>query len=154
MIAAEATRRPAQWPAQVDIFGVQCTPTSYAEATEAIVRAGDENQPGVVSCHAVHALITASGDPELRRMVNTFDMVTPDGQPVRWALNLLHGTHLRQRVYGPELMLQVCAAAAEREVPIYLYGGSEAVVEQLTEKLTRQIPGLDIAGYESPPEYR
>ena len=31
----------------------------------------------------------------------------PDGQPVRWALNALHGAGLRDRVRGPELMLRV-----------------------------------------------
>ena len=36
-----------------------------------------------------------------------FDVVTPDGQPVRWALNLLHGAGLADRVYGPTLTLRV-----------------------------------------------
>jgi hypothetical protein len=72
----------------------------------------------------VHAVVTASCDPELRAMINSFDVVGPDGQPVRWALNLLHGTRLRDRLYGPEMMTRLCRRAAEEGLPIFLYGGT------------------------------
>ena len=78
------------WPPKYDLFGVQVGATNYAEATGAIIEAARRRQPAVVSLHATHALITASGDPALRKAVNTFEMLGPDGQPVRWALNLLH----------------------------------------------------------------
>jgi exopolysaccharide biosynthesis WecB/TagA/CpsF family protein len=99
----------------------------------------------------VHAIITASCDPELRDKCNTFDMVTPDGQPVRWALNLLYGAKLKERVYGPELMLRLCRRAGEVGIPVYLYGGSPVVVEALRTNLSEMYPKLEIAGYESPP---
>jgi exopolysaccharide biosynthesis WecB/TagA/CpsF family protein len=113
--------------------------------------AAQHSRHHVVACHAVHAIVTSSGDPALCEQVNQFDMVTPDGQPVRWALNILHGAKLADRVYGPELTLRVCRAAAEQSVPIYLYGGSPEVLELLHHKLLEQIPDLIIAGEESPP---
>lgn len=139
------------WPEKVDLFGVGYTPTTYDGATAAIIAAAHRHQAGVVSCHAVHAVVTCSGDADLKDKVNQFEMITPDGQPVRWGLNLLYGTALRDRVYGPELMLRLCQQAATEGVPIYLYGGSEAVVEQLAKNLNGQFPQLNIAGYESPP---
>src|SRR5262245_35217669 len=96
------------WPRKCDLFGVGVSPTTYDEAVAVIASAASRRQPSVVSCHAVHAVVTASNDAVLRDKVNTFDMVTPDGQPVRWALNLLHRVGLRERVYGPELMLRLC----------------------------------------------
>ncbi len=142
---------PVEWPRKVDIFGVEVTPTTYEQATETIIYAAQQRTPGVISCHAVHAIITASCDPQLRDQVNQFDMITPDGQPVRWALNLLHGTHLRERVYGPELTLRLCQRAAQTGVSIYLYGGSPEVVETLQSNLKEMFPRLEVAGYESPP---
>lgn len=139
------------WPGKLDVLGVAVTPTTYDEAAQVIVEAARRGQPGVVSCHAVHAIVTASCDPALRDKVNTFDMITPDGQPVRWALNLLHGAGLRDRVYGPALMLRLCQQAAATGVPLYLYGGSPAVVAQLRANLQRDFPGLRIAGAEAPP---
>jgi exopolysaccharide biosynthesis WecB/TagA/CpsF family protein len=125
--------------------------TTYAEATEVILRAAQRGLPAVVACQAVHAVITATTDPSLLRQVNSFDLVTPDGQPVRWAMNLLHGTRLRERVYGPELMLRLCRGCAAAGISVYLYGGSPAVVEKLHANLERLCPGLRIAGWESPP---
>src|SRR4029079_5881710 len=100
----------------------------------------------MVPGQAVHAVVTASSDPDLRDKMNAFDLVTPDGQPVRWALNLLHRAGLRDRVYGPELTLRLCQAAAEHGVPIYLYGGSPAVLEKLQANLLQRFPGLRIVG--------
>ena len=150
-IQERAIQKQIAWPRKVDLFGVDYSPTNYAEATETVIDAALQQVPGIVSCHAVHALASASCDPELRDMINAFDMVTPDGQPVRWAMNLLHGAKLTDRVYGPELTVRLCQRAAEAGVSIYLYGGSPAVVEKLQENLQSRYPGLVVAGYESPP---
>jgi N-acetylglucosaminyldiphosphoundecaprenol N-acetyl-beta-D-mannosaminyltransferase len=105
----------------------------------------------VVSLHAAHAIVTAANDPSLREAVNTFELIGTDGQPVRWAMNWLHGTKLRDRVYGPELMLRLCRRAAELDVGIYLYGSSTEVIEALQRNLLEKYPGLRIVGAEAPP---
>lgn len=142
---------PTGWPRKVDLFGVGVSATTYDEATAAIMRAARRRVSGVVSCQAVHAVMTTRDDPALRARVATFEIVTPDGQPVRWALNLLHDAQLRDRVYGPELMLRLCQAAADTGTSIYLYGGSPEVATRLRARLTSQLPGLRVAGCESPP---
>jgi exopolysaccharide biosynthesis WecB/TagA/CpsF family protein len=135
----------------VDLFGVGVSVTTYEEAVTAILRAAAAGEPTVVSCHAAHAIVTASGDATLREQVNRFQMVCPDGQPIRWAVNRLHGARLPDRVYGPELMFRLCARAAEVGVAVYLYGGSPPVAGRLRENLLRLAPGLRIAGCEAPP---
>jgi exopolysaccharide biosynthesis WecB/TagA/CpsF family protein len=142
---------PVRWPRKVDLFGVGVSVTTYDGAAEAILRAAAQGTPGVVSCHAVHALVTASRTPSLRAKVNTFDLVSPDGQPVRWALSLLHGARLPDRVYGPELMLRLCRGAAAAGIPVYLYGGSPDVAEKLQSNLRGLYPDLRITGCEAPP---
>lgn len=138
------------WPPKFDILGVQVSSTQYSELTADIIRAARERRPTVVSCHAVHAIVTASDDEELLRQVNTFESITPDGQPVRWALNWLHKTKLRERVYGPELMLRICQAARDNDISVYLFGGTPEVLKKLTENLQYSISGLKLFG-EAPP---
>lgn len=140
-----------KWPPKYDLFGVQVSATTYDEAVDVIMQAARRRLPAVVSLHAVHALVTASGDPLLREKVNTFQMIGPDGQPVRWAMNLLHGTGLRDRVCGPELTLRLCRRAAQQDVPIYLYGSTPEVLGKLRANLTAMCPALRIVGAESPP---
>jgi exopolysaccharide biosynthesis WecB/TagA/CpsF family protein len=142
---------PVYWPAKRDLFGVGVSVTEYDEATTTIFQAARRGIPAVVTCHAVHAIVTASCDPSLRDQVNTFELVCADGQPVRWALNLLYGTRLAERIYGPELMLRLCRGASELGIPIYLYGGNPAVAERLEANLLRRFPTLRIAGCEAPP---
>ena len=90
--------------------------------------------PAVVDHMPVHGLMEAARRPELRAKLNSFDIVAPDGQPVRWALNLLHqDVQLVDRVYGPELMLRICRRAAEQGIGVYLYGSQPHVVERLRE---------------------
>ncbi len=76
-------------------------------------RGGQRRRTYRVSAFAVHGVMEAHDDPALLHRVNEFEMVTPDGQPVRWALNLLYRCDLKERVYGPTLMLNVCREAAE-----------------------------------------
>lgn len=140
-----------RWPVKYDLFGVKVNATTYGEAETLIFDAARQQMPAVVSLHAVHAVVTAAGDPALREKVNGFQIVAPDGQPVRWALNLLYRTGLRDRVYGPELTLRLCRRAAEDGVPVYLYGSTPETIEKLQENLAASFPGLQIAGAEAPP---
>jgi len=77
-----------------------------------------------------------------------FDLIVPDGQPVRWALNWLHGARLADRVYGPALMLKTCQRAAEDRLPIFLFGGTSELLAALQSNLRRLFPSLSIAGVE------
>lgn len=140
-----------RWPRKHDMFGVQVSETTYDEAVEVILEAARRREHAVISLHAVHAVVTASCDPVLRKKVNTFQLVGPDGQPVRWALNWLHRTRLSERVCGPELTLRLCRRAAREGVSIFLYGGSERVLAQLQSNLIANNPGLVVAGAVSPP---
>ncbi len=78
--------------------------------------------------------------------LNQLEMIVPDGQPVRWGLNLIHRVGLPDRVYGPNLTLKVCEAAAEMELPIFLFGGKATTLERLESNLKQKFPSIRIAG--------
>lgn len=141
----------ASWPRKVRLFGVDISVTDYDELCHAVFASCQSDRPAVVSCYAVHGLVTSGRDDQLRDAVNRFQAVTPDGQPIRWGLNRFYGCDLKDRVYGPELMLRLCRGAAERGLPIYLYGSTEAVLDQLSRRLVERFPELVIAGTHAPP---
>jgi exopolysaccharide biosynthesis WecB/TagA/CpsF family protein len=64
---------------------------------------------------------------------------------------MLHGAGLRERVYGPELMLRLCRMAADAGLGVYLYGGTPEVLDRLVARLSRRCPGLCVVGAEAPP---
>lgn len=135
-------------PDRKSVIGVPVSVTDYAETVEVLLDAAVMRRPLCVTALAVHGVVEAVRDPEMRDAIAAFDIVTPDGQPVRMALNLLHRAQLQDRVYGPTLMLNLCEAAAARGVPIYLYGSTEETVTALGARLSERFAGLQVAATE------
>jgi N-acetylglucosaminyldiphosphoundecaprenol N-acetyl-beta-D-mannosaminyltransferase len=131
-----------------NLLGVLVDGVDYDAAVSRIAEAADERRAYGVSALAVHGVMTGVLNPEQRYRLNALDLVTPDGQPVRWGLNRLHGTAIPDRVYGPQLMLVACELAAERGYPVYLYGSRQAVLDRLVRRLRLLVPGIEIAGAE------
>ena len=136
-----------------NVLGVRVDAVDYASAVDRVMNAARARRPLAVTALAVHGVMTGVQDRVHGARLNAFDLVTPDGQPVRWALNLLHHTHLADRVYGPELMLRVLASCAREDVPVYLYGSTTQTLDRLVDKLRELLPTLRIAGLE-PSKFR
>jgi exopolysaccharide biosynthesis WecB/TagA/CpsF family protein len=151
MIQTGTSSSPVKWPRKFDLFGVRVSATSYDEAEEAVIAAAKQHVPAVVSHNDVRALIDASRDPELREAANSFEIVAPDGQPIRWALNACHRAGLGERVTGAELMCRLCERAAREGLSIYLYGSTPLVSAALEVELARRWPELKVAGAGCPP---
>jgi exopolysaccharide biosynthesis WecB/TagA/CpsF family protein len=152
MLAAPPTTMPATlWPVRMDVLGVEVSVTSYDELCRLFIAAARRNEPALASFLPVHGVVTAAMDKGYQYVINAFDVVAPDGQPVRWALNWLHKVNLSDRVSGPHLMLRLCARAAIEGVGIYLYGSTDDTLKKLAANLKDLFPAIRIVGVESPP---
>src|SRR5690242_12524218 len=136
-----------------NVLGVQVDAVDYAAAVDKILTAAREQRPLAVTALAVHGVMTGVQDRAHGARLNAFDLVTPDGQPVRWALNNLYGAGLTDRVYGPDLTLKVLASCADEGLPVYLYGSTVDTLDRLVPALTARLPGLKVAGAE-PSKFR
>lgn len=132
-----------------NLLGIQINAIDYEAAVEKIIDAAYQQQPLAVSALAVHGVMTGVLDPEHGYRLNHLDLVVPDGQPVRWGLNWLYRCNLKDRVYGPTLMLKICDRAAQDGLPIFLYGSTPTVLDHLTTNLQQQFPTLQIAGQQA-----
>jgi N-acetylglucosaminyldiphosphoundecaprenol N-acetyl-beta-D-mannosaminyltransferase len=136
-----------------NVLGVLIDEVDYDSAVSLVVAAAREQQPFALTALAVHGVMTGVSDDAHAARLNSFDLVTPDGQPVRWALNMLHHSGLSDRVYGPSLTWRVLERCAADGLPVFLYGSTEPTLERLTAALTGRLPGLKIAGTE-PSKFR
>lgn len=98
----------------------------------------------------VNSLVSALEDGHYRKATLNATLSLPDGMPVVWLLRL-KGHAIRERVYGPDLMLLLCAEAAKLGWRCFLYGGAPGVPEQLKRVLEARFPGINIVGTYSPP---
>jgi len=129
-----------------NVIGVNVCAVDYESAVDKIIGAAKARRPLGVSALAVHGVMTGVMDSAHRHRLNRLELIVPDGQPVRWALNLLHGCKLKDRVYGPNLMLETCRKAAEEGVSIFLFGGKQELLDTLESQLMTKFPELKIAG--------
>lgn len=135
------------------VLGVNIDAVDYDYAVKRIVEAAQKEESCATSALAAHGVMTGYRDQVHRRRLNGLDLVVPDGQPVRWALNWIHGVKLSDRVYGPRLTLKVIEAAARKQLPVYFYGSRQETLNRLTSNLQKQYPTLVIAGSE-PSKFR
>jgi len=129
-----------------NVLGIYIDAVDYAAAVTRIIDTAKRCQPMAISALAVHGLMTGVMDATHRYRLSQFDLLLPDGQPVRWAMNWLYGVQLPDRVYGPTLMMRVCEQAAAEGLPVFLYGNTATVLDALCENLRRHVPNLKIAG--------
>jgi N-acetylglucosaminyldiphosphoundecaprenol N-acetyl-beta-D-mannosaminyltransferase len=139
------------WPRKFNLFGVPVSAVTCEQACDAILIAAQRREPAVVSAFSVHALIEAVTTSELAKKASQFAMIIPDGQPVRWALNWLHGARLKRNVRGSELMWRLCQRAEDEGVSIYLYGSTSETLAAIKANLLKAFPTIEIVGAEAPP---
>lgn len=132
---------------RLNVFGIGVSKTTYAEAADAIVAAGKRRQSFAMTALAVHGLVEAVTDDAFGDVINRhFDLVTPDGMPVKWAMNLLHRAKLTNRVAGPEVIWHVFERAEREGVSIFLFGSTGETCRLFAEAITTRYPNLLIAG--------
>jgi N-acetylglucosaminyldiphosphoundecaprenol N-acetyl-beta-D-mannosaminyltransferase len=136
-----------------NVIGILVSAMDYEAAVAEIATAALESRSLPVSCAAVHTIMEGALDEEQKYRMNRLGMVLPDGMPVRWALRILHGIKLPDRVYGTTLTLRVLARAEQEGLGVYFYGNTSDILDLLRRNLRQQFPALRICGME-PSQFR
>lgn len=131
---------------KTNIFGVNYSVTNYSQATNLIIEHAQKNVSFGVTALAVHGLVESYKSPMLKEMVNKINLIVPDGQPIRWAMNHFYQTKLLDRVYGPELTLRVLKKSNDLGLNIYLYGSKQATLYKLTKFIETNFSNINIVG--------
>ncbi len=132
------------------VIGAAIDVLAWDQAVARIGAWSRERRSRVVCICNAHSLVTARQDAAYAQVLQQAEMCTPDGAPVAWMLRRL-GHAGQPRINGPDLMWRYCGWAAEQGEAIYLYGGSEATLALLQQRLSVVFPALRIAGAVSPP---
>src|ERR1700732_365166 len=105
---------------RVNILGVGVSAINLSQATALILDAVRQNRKCYVAVTGVHGVSEAQSDPGFRQILNAAFLNTPDGMPMIW-VGRLHGFQDMDRVYGPDLMLSICAATQDGGVRHFFY---------------------------------
>ena len=137
------------------VIGLPLACTDYSGAVAWVLgRAADARGACAVEAANTHVAALARADAAFGEAMAKFDLIVPDGMPLVWSINasVPPGERLRDRVYGPTLMLETLKATAGREeFRHFLLGGKHSTLEKLDAAFAEQFPGVKIAGKYSPP---
>jgi N-acetylglucosaminyldiphosphoundecaprenol N-acetyl-beta-D-mannosaminyltransferase len=136
-----------------DVLGVGVSAVNLPSAVATIQQWISTRRKHYVCITGVHGVIESQRDARLKDIHNAAGMVTPDGMPMVW-MNHLRGFHHVGRVYGPDLMLELCsqsAALGAAGAKHFFYGGREGVADLLSASLLKKFPDLNVVGTCCPP---
>jgi N-acetylglucosaminyldiphosphoundecaprenol N-acetyl-beta-D-mannosaminyltransferase len=132
------------------VLGQRVDATSYIDATKRVLKWANRGQSKYVCVTNVHVVMEGWDSPSYRNMINSSDLITADGMPLVWALRW-SGIRSATRVYGPDLTLHICKAAARQGLPIGLYGGTDRSLKTFVDVLKQRYPCIEVACAIAPP---
>ncbi len=135
---------------RVNVLGVGISVLNLRTALAAIAGAVGARRKGYICVTGVHGVMEAQDDAALKKILNDAFLCTPDGMPMVWAGKLAGHRDMR-RVYGPDLMLDICAWSETSGCKHFFYGGADGVAELLAQKLKAKFPKLAVVGCYTPP---
>lgn len=135
---------------KVPLLGISISTGSYKEFVSNIINTACTRISDYTCLANVHMLIEAHKDGNFAKIVSNANIITPDGMPLAWALEMLYGIK-QDRVAGMDLFPDLLNEATVKRLPVYFYGGSSRLLDRTRDYLRANNPDLLIAGSYSPP---
>lgn len=126
---------------RVDILGVKIDRESMQETVTKIQEAVENHQEIQVITANPELIYAAGQDARLKQLINSAQIVTPDGVGVVWAAKRL-GYPVVERVTGIDLVGALFPVAAEKGWRVFLLGSKPGVAELAAQKVEEKHPGF------------
>jgi len=130
----------------VKILNTTISETSLVEVSNIL---NTENSLKVAICNT-NTVVRSYRDDQLRKIINSFDIKTPDGFPIAKSSSTLYKNG-QSRVDGYNVLLTTINDGLSQNTSHYFYGSEELVLKKLIGKLKKDFPNINIVGSFSPP---
>ena len=131
---------------RINFLGI---PLHAVNMPEAVALAGDAMRQRKRLQHGdvnVAKLVQMKEDADLKRYTMESDLICIDGMGIIVGCRLF-GLKTRGRVTGIDLMLEAIEVCAREGFRPYFLGAKEQVLRDMVDRLQKQYPGLDVAGF-------
>jgi N-acetylglucosaminyldiphosphoundecaprenol N-acetyl-beta-D-mannosaminyltransferase len=130
----------------VKILNTTISKTSLVEVSNIL---NTENSLKVAICNT-NTVVRSYRDDQLSKIINSFDIKTPDGFPVAKSSSILYKNSQR-RVDGYNVLLKTVNDGLTKNTSHYFYGSEDFVLKKMIGKLRNDFPNINIVGSSSPP---
>jgi N-acetylglucosaminyldiphosphoundecaprenol N-acetyl-beta-D-mannosaminyltransferase len=135
---------------RANVLGVGVHAVNLPLAADMLETAVESGNGGYVCVTGIHGVMEAQRNPRFKKVLDDAMLVVPDGMPTVW-VGWWEGFRNMGRVFGPDLMLEVCRRTVSSGHSHFLYGGKPGIAEELQANLERRFPGIRIVGTYTPP---
>lgn len=139
----------------VPVINLPLAATDYSGAVDWILDKAAGGGTWAVEAANTHVAALARQDPSFQTTMEQFDLICPDGMPLVWMINaqVPAGEKLRDRVYGPTLLLKTWEATnrSPGKYRHFLLGGQTSTLLKLQQRFQHEFPAAELAGIYSPP---
>lgn len=135
---------------RVNVLGVSISAVNITNTLAIIEKWIEGDKRNYICVTGVHGVMECQKDENLTHIHNASGLTVPDGMPLVW-IGRLQGFANMARVYGPDLMFEVCKRFVKKDCTHFLYGGNISVAETLWKNLEEKFPGIHIVGTYTPP---
>jgi len=135
---------------RANVLGVGVSAINMQEALNLFEHWIENDQRGYVCVTGVHGVMEAQRDAQFRKTLNESLLTTPDGMPTVW-VGRLQGYSQMDRVFGPDLMLNICEMSCDKGYTHFFYGGPPGLAQKLQVSMQARFPELRVVGTYTPP---
>lgn len=140
---------------KLNVLGVKIDNVTINSATERILEMAKSDRNHAVFTPNSEIVYAAYKDSEFCSLLNSADMLTPDGIGIVYASKILKRP-LTERAGGYDIACTLIERIADSGERLYLFGGKPQVAEKAAENLRAKYPFINIVGtrngYFSPEE--
>ncbi|MEA2086894.1 MAG: WecB/TagA/CpsF family glycosyltransferase [Candidatus Caldatribacteriota bacterium] len=130
---------------RIKLFQVGIDQVDNQETIQKIAEFIISKKPHQIVTPDTLGVLRARKDPDYHAILESADLVTPDGAGILWAATTLNYP-LPERVTGIDIIHNICRLATKKGYSLYLLGSYPGVAGEAASNLTRKYPGIKIAG--------
>lgn len=130
----------------VDIMGVNIDSINNQQVIDRILEFIKESTTHMIFTPNSEIIYTTKEDYSLKNILNSADLLIPDGIGVVWASRIL-GNPIKERITGFDTMSKLFDIGKDGTISFYLFGSSQDVIEKAVENLKNKYPKLNILGF-------
>jgi N-acetylglucosaminyldiphosphoundecaprenol N-acetyl-beta-D-mannosaminyltransferase len=130
---------------KTEIFGVLFDNYTIHEAIKKAIDSLDNDKPFVIATPNPEIVETARKDEEYKNIINSSDIITPDGIGIVYASKILKG-NIKERAAGFDIVCGIISELDKRNGSVFLFGSKPGVAEEAAKKLKEKYKNLKISG--------
>ena len=132
--------------ALINVRGVNFNNTTLDGTVEALLAGVRDRKQTALYTPNSEIVQACIEDPSLYEVINSAELVIPDGIGVVKAAKILKTPFGAGKIAGCEVGEAFLRRLAETDYTVFLLGGKPGVAEQAMQKLTEKYPGIKFAG--------